>query len=100
MEEKSKIIWTIEAIQNLENIIKYLEVNWTEKEIQNFIKKLNKAISLISIRPNLFRLTEKKKNLRRCVLTKQTTIYFKSEYSIIFIVSLFDNRQDPAKFES
>ena len=44
---------------NLENIINYLEQNWNEKEVRDFIKRLNKAISLISVRPNLFQLSEK-----------------------------------------
>ena len=97
MADLLKIFWSERAVRDLENIIHYLEKNWSEKEIKTFLDKLNKAISLISVRPKLFRLTNYKKNLRKCVLTKQTTIYYQEINSQIFIVSLFDNRQNPSK---
>ena len=97
MADQHKINWSEKAIRDLENIINYLETNWTEKEIQNFNTKLFKAINLISKRPKLFRLTNHRKHLRKCVLSKQTTIYYQEIDSEIFIVTLFDNRQNPKK---
>lgn len=97
MADQHKILWSIKATKDLENIIHYLETNWSEKEIQNFNIKLNKAISLIAARPKLFRATNYRKSLRKCVLTKQTTLYYQEIDSVIYIVTLFDNRQNPAK---
>ena len=92
MANQLDIFWTSRATHDLEKIIFYLKSNWSENEIISFINKLNKAVYLISYSPKLFTLTNYKKNLRRCVLTKQTTIYYKEVDSKIYIVSLHDNR--------
>ena len=99
MADPLKIIWTSESIQNLEIIINYLRTKWTEREVNNFLAKLDKAVALISTRPKLFRLTKYRSNIRKCVLTKQTTIYYSAESSEIKIMSLFDNRQNPDKLK-
>ena len=97
MADQLEIHWSAKAVRDLDNIFKYLELTWTQKEVTNFTSKLNKALALISKRPKLFSLTNYRKNLRRCVLNKQTTIYYQERDAEIFIIALFDNRQDPAK---
>ena len=77
MANQLDVFWTARAAKDFEKIVSYLKSNWSEKEIANFIDKLNKAVNLISHRPKLFTLTNFRKNLRRCVLTKQTTLYYK-----------------------
>ncbi len=42
-----KIIWTNEAINNLEEILNYLIENWTQREVSNFKNKLSNQIHLI-----------------------------------------------------
>jgi len=95
MANQLDIFWTKRATEDLDKIVFYLRSNWSEKELANFISKLNKAVNLISFRPKLFTLTNHRKNLRRCVLTKQTTIYYKEVDLKIYIVSLHDNRRNP-----
>jgi hypothetical protein len=34
-----KIVWTRQAENGYDNIIKYLEENWTDREIRNFIQE-------------------------------------------------------------
>ena len=99
MADPLNVIWTAESIRNLESILNYLRTKWTEREVTNFIAKLDKAISLISTRPNLFRLTKYRQQIRKCVLTKQTSIYYAVGRSEIKIISLFDNRQNPDKLK-
>ncbi len=97
MANENEIIWSFEANSNLETIVHYLQSEWTEKEVQKFIFKLNKALLLITSRPQLFRLTNKRKGIRKFVLTKHTSIFYLQQKSFIYIVALFDNRQDPKK---
>ena len=95
MANQLDVFWTARATKDFEKIVSFLKSNWSEKEIASFIDKLNKAVYLISYRPKLFNLTNFRKNLRRCVLTKQTTLYYKEVNSKIYIVSLHDNRRNP-----
>jgi plasmid stabilization system protein ParE len=91
------IEWTSEAERNLNAIFDYLETTWSKREISNFAKKLESNLQLISSLPTAFPYYSKEKNIRRCVLSPQTTIYY-SEVPIenkIVIITLFDNRQNP-----
>ncbi|MBI2968167.1 MAG: type II toxin-antitoxin system RelE/ParE family toxin [Bacteroidetes bacterium] len=95
MKNGYKIVWSNEARDNLSQIIDYFEEKWTERELKKFFQRLEKIINLISQNPRLFMLTKKRKNVRRCVLSKQTSIYYKFDSERIFIITLFDNRQNP-----
>lgn len=97
MKNTYKIYWTDEALDNLTKIIKYLEDRWTDKEIRNFSKLLEKQIELIQANPELFPFSLTSDGLRRSVLTKQTTIYYQISNDEIRTVTLFANRQDPKK---
>jgi plasmid stabilization system protein ParE len=98
MKDISKVLWTEEANKNLSNIIKYLEDNWTKREIEKFLKKLNKQISIIQSQPDSFPKTNNY-NVRRSVVAKQITLFYSISQDTLNIVSLFDNRQNPQKLK-
>ena len=96
MKSGYNIEWTSEAERNLSAIFDYLEDNWTQREISNFAEKLESNLKHISEHPTAFPLYSKEKNVRRCVLSSQTTIYY-SEVPFedrIVIITLFDNRRN------
>ena len=97
MRSGYRILWSEKAIFDLQNILYYLNNKWTEKEVRDFSKRLDKRLNLISINLRLFPKTNKRKNVRRSVLTKHTVIYYKTSNEMIKIVTLFDSRQDPNK---
>ena len=97
MKSGYKMMWSHRALAELQSIIDYLNENWTKKEIQDFIRKLDKRLNIISINPNLFPRTIKRKNVRKSVLTKHVVIYYKTEGNFVTIVTLFDSRQNPEK---
>jgi plasmid stabilization system protein ParE len=97
MKSTYKIIWTDEAFKNLENIIAYLEKFWTEKEIRKFARLLDKQLILIKENPALYPFSKKSNNIRKSVLTKQITLYYRTIETEIYLIALFDSRQDPDK---
>jgi len=94
-----KIIWTDEALTNLADIIDYLEHRWTEREIRNFATLLDQQINAIQLNPELFPTSLTSTRLRKSVLSKQTTIYYRIDNDEIRIVTLFDNRQNPKRLK-
>jgi len=71
-----KLFWSKESISNLESILSYLESEWTDKEIDNFKRKLSKQLELIEKNPRLFPISDVQPRLRKAVLSKQTTIFY------------------------
>jgi len=48
-----KIVWTKRAISEYDKIIKYLEENWTEKEIKNFVQQTDNFLNLLKVYPEI-----------------------------------------------
>lgn len=92
-----KILWTDFALSELENTIEYLEENWTEKELQNLAREIEETLSLLSHNPNLFQTSDIKKDIRRVVVAKYNTLYYRVNNNTIEILSFFSNRQSPKK---
>ncbi len=97
MKSTYRIIWSDEALKNLKNILDYLEQRWTERETGSFVELLEHQLMLISNNPWLFPLSDRYSDLRKSVLSFQTTIYYRITGDEIHLISLFDNRQDPEK---
>lgn len=97
MKSTLKIRWTEEASNNLENIIIYLETNWSEKEIKAFFLKLEKQLELISVFPQAYPLSTLKKNVHKCVFLENLSIYYTIDNEYIVLLSIFDTRQNSNK---
>lgn len=92
-----KILWTDFALKELKNTIEYLEENWTERELRNLASEIEEKLSLLSHNPNLFQSSDVKKDIRRVVIAKHNTLYYRVMENTIEIISFFSNRQSPKK---
>lgn len=98
MKSGYKIFWTDQALFELKRTIKYLEENWSEREIKNFFQEVEHTIELISKNPDLFPSSGKSdKIVRRAIIAKRTKLYYWVNDKTIEILSLFSNRQNPDK---
>lgn len=91
-----KVIWSNEAIKSFDNVLNYLNENWTEKEVDDFILQTDAAIELISKFPLMFRRFNKR-NIRAALITKHNLLIYKVYKSHINILNFWDTRQDPKK---
>lgn len=75
----------------------YLLENWSLQVRDNFITKLTEKIEQISIQPESCTKSSEFKNLYKCVVTKQTTFFYRVIYdkNEIEIITFFDTRQNP-----
>ncbi|WP_298307972.1 type II toxin-antitoxin system RelE/ParE family toxin [Flavobacterium sp.] len=97
MKNGYKILWTDNALKELQKTVEYLEEHWTEKELRNLAINLEKTLNLISNNPYLFQSSEIKKDVRRAVVLKLNTLYYKVNENNVEVLSLFSNRQNPKK---
>ena len=99
MKNICKIIWSDEALNNLKEILEYIEYRWTEKELNHFSKLLDNNLNLIQFNPKLFPKVDGYPNLRRNVISSQTSIYYEVFSNEIHLISLIDNRQNPDRLK-
>ncbi len=96
MKSGYKIVWTDCALDELAGTIEYLEKYFTEKELKKLAREIEKKLNLISENPLIFPVSDKI-NLRKVVVEKYNTLYYRIKEEGIEIISFFSNRQSPAK---
>jgi plasmid stabilization system protein ParE len=89
------IIWSPLAERDLDIILQYLKEKWDTNTMNQFIDLTEKILDQISTNPKQFQIIFKKKKVRKCVLTKHNTLYYRFTNDQIQILGIFDNRQDP-----
>ena len=96
-----KIIWSPEAEKTFDEVIEYLQNNWTKKEIKNFIKKTEEIILILHNNPYLFRGSEKV-SIYEALIGKQNLLIYQINESKkkVELLNFWDTRQNPkGKFE-
>jgi plasmid stabilization system protein ParE len=99
MKNGYKILWTDNALKVLEKTIKYLQENWTEKELRNLALKLEEIVTLVSQNPNIFQVSDIKKEIRRVVILSHNTLYYRIVANQIEIISFFFQSSKSKKTE-
>ncbi|MEZ4907298.1 MAG: type II toxin-antitoxin system RelE/ParE family toxin [Saprospiraceae bacterium] len=92
-----EIILSKLSSKKIENLLEYLENEWSQKVKNDFIKKLESSLDQIRKYPESTIESNKKKGLHKCVVTKQISIFYKYDETTIKVVTIFDNRMDPKK---
>lgn len=92
-----KIIWSQRALDNFQEVITYLEENWGEQVIRDFIERAEKIIRIITEHPKIFRTVSEKKQIREAVITKHNLLIYKATNTHILLLAVFDTRQHPRK---
>jgi plasmid stabilization system protein ParE len=92
-----EIIWAPRALENFHDVIAYLEENWPEQVIKDFVRRTEKILALIAENPQIFRQISEYSSLREAVITKHNLLIYKVRQDQIVLLSLFDTRQHPKK---
>lgn len=87
------------AESKLLKLTEYLLEKWDVKVRDEFINKLTEKINQISYHPKSCPHSNKFKGLFKCVVSKQTTFYYRIHIKKqeIEIITFFDSKQDPSK---
>ena len=93
----NRIIWAPEAEKDFILILDYLDKNWGFWVATTFINKVDSHIGLIAKDPQLFPVINLDLQIRKCVITKQNTLFYRVKNNDVEIVRLFDTRQNPDK---
>jgi len=94
-----KVIISKTAEKKLDKLFVYLIEKWSVTVKKEFVEKLDSSIEIIQNQPEIFPKSKKGKGLRKCLITKQTTLYYRYNSERINIVTIFDTRQNPKRLE-
>lgn len=90
------VVWTTEAEATFVAIINYLEVEWSEVEITQFINSTERVVKLISEHPKMYRKTNRK-NIHEALITPHNILIYKIYSTRIDLLTFWDTRKNPRK---
>jgi len=100
MPEKKKltVLWTDQALKNASSIKVYLEENFSGKEIEKFYSLLSAFESAVTTFPKLYPRTNRKAKIRRAVLSREVSAFYRIIAERIEVLAILDNRCDLSKW--
>lgn len=91
------VIWTPEATETFNDNLDYLEKEWSLEVCDQFTERVYTVILKISQNPKLYACVDKKTNLFRSVVTKQISLFYRVRENRIYLISFWNNYQDPER---
>lgn len=89
------IRYSARAYNEYEGILDYVIGKFVAAKAVEVHIYFENVIDMIAVNPYLFPYSSKKKNLRRCVISPQTTLYYRFLGDCIEIVSFRGNKMNP-----
>lgn len=85
------------AEKKLLHLLDYLEADWGHRSKLSFVEKFKSTIDRLKAVPYSFPIADAERGIHKCVITKQTSIYYRITNDEVEIITLMDNRQDQEK---
>lgn len=86
------VYWTDRALQHAISIKEYLHENFSDKEIEHFYALLIAFEISVSAFPKLYPASAMKRSLRRAILSKVLSVFYRVRKNNIEVLAIFDNR--------
>ena len=92
------IKWSFAAQIDYWSNIEYLENEWSENEVRNFINSVDHSIKLLE-RNNIFFSKTQYKNVFKIVVVKQISLYYQINNDTIILLRFWNNFQNLSNFK-
>ncbi|MEO8887575.1 MAG: type II toxin-antitoxin system RelE/ParE family toxin [Mucilaginibacter sp.] len=89
--------WSERALEENRQLFDYLLNEWGVEIALRVREQIDSTAKRIQDAPEHFQIFIKTRNIRRCVISPQTSLFFRVSKKEVEIMSVFDNRQSPKK---
>lgn len=94
----ASILWTERSLQNAISIKEYLISNFSDKEVDRFYAVLQSFEIAVCAFPELYPQSSVKRDIRRAVLSRVLSAYYRVNNGKIEVIALLDNRCDVSQW--
>jgi len=96
-----QIEWSEKAEDTFEGIIAYLEKEFTQREVINFVNRVYEKLELLQSFPKIGVPNARKKNTYRTSVHKKVTLvyHYKPIKKEIVLIAFWNNLQNPARLK-
>lgn len=90
-----KVIWSPATKEEYALILGFVEDNFGIDAALNFLDKTDLVIDGIALFPSMFPRSSKRNDVRKAIITKQVSLYYRFNKTEIQLLHFWDNRQNP-----
>jgi plasmid stabilization system protein ParE len=90
-----KIVFSADALEILLSIINQIENNWGSRQSDKFLENVHKTLDLTAKNPYMFKASSIEEDVRKGLISKQTSFFYEIRENEIIILFFWDNRQEP-----
>jgi len=94
-----EVVYSLRARQEEIELLDYIIANFGKEKAKDVYDKIERVLEQIAEMPDMYRSSKKQKGLRKCVFSKQTSIYYRVQDNQIQVVSFRPNRKNPKTFK-
>lgn len=95
-----RIDWSPRALDDYEQNITYLLLEWQEREVNTFVRKVTQTIANIQLRPEMYPTLEGASiTTRKAVVVKQISLIYTFDEDRILLLNFWNNYKDPDSLE-
>lgn len=90
-----KVLWSPQAADDLVEISDYLANEWGKDAALGFINYVDRLANQLALFPKLYPLIHRKNKIRKCVISKYNSLYYRERKAFIDVLRIYDNRRSP-----
>jgi len=94
-----KIRYSLRARHDEIELIEYVLRNFGQKKAKEIYLRIETVLDEIAATPEMYPVSKKQRGLRKCVFSRQTSIYYRIQEDYVEVVGFRNNRQDPKNFK-
>jgi len=94
-----KVIWSPASKEEYADILGYVEDNFGIDAALKLLDKTDAVIDGVAIFPTMFPASKQRKDIRKAVITKHLSVYYRFNKTTVQLLHFWDNRQSPDKLE-
>jgi plasmid stabilization system protein ParE len=96
-----KIIWSDEAQATYEGNISYLQNEWSEKEVTNFVSQTWRVLKRLEVFPESYPIGIISKKYRKAKLNKYIVVFYSYNRKVqtIKLITFWNVKQNPFKMK-
>lgn len=76
-------------------ILEFLDEHWPKSVTLSFLDLIDSSLTLMKNHPEKYPEIHAPLRIRKCVLTKHNSLYYRITNNQLEILRIYDNRQDP-----
>lgn len=101
MAKQVEIEWSLVAHESFNKILQYLAKEWTEREVENFVERVNSKLEVLARFPYSGTIVENRKNTYHTVLHKKVKLVYnyKPLKREIILLFFWNTQQNPRRFK-